>query len=57
MQRFAHRLAELERQQAQRRRVSTAPVYTIIRRGDPRPDVDGPVYRLVSPRLGETAHA
>jgi hypothetical protein len=54
---LAERLAALETLQQRRRLRSCTPVYTIINEGEPRPDVDGPVYRLVSARSGEAADA
>lgn len=50
------RLGELERRQS-RRATSREAIYTIIREGEFRPDVVGPVYRLVSPRPEGNDHA
>jgi hypothetical protein len=47
---FERRLEALERLQSPlpRRTISAAPIYTVIREGEPRPNVDGPVYVLVA---------
>lgn len=50
------RLSELERRQS-RRTTSRKAIYTVIREGEPRPDVAGPVYRLVSSRPEGNDHA
>lgn len=46
------RIRELELTQRVelRRAALTTPIYTVIREGEPRPNIDGPVYRLVSAR-------
>lgn len=47
---FARRLHALESRQSllPRRTISTTPTYTVIRQGESRPDVEGPVYVLVA---------
>jgi len=50
------RLGELERRQS-RRTTSREAIYSVIREGEPRPDVVGPIYRLVSPRPERNRHA
>jgi hypothetical protein len=50
------RLSELERRRS-RSAISREPTYTIIREGEPRPQVAGPVYVLVSPQPGRIVHA
>jgi len=46
------RIRELEQRDraAYRRLIFPVPLYTVWRDGEPRPNVEGPVYQLVSPR-------
>lgn len=50
MRELERRIRDLEQRHRPgvRRTISPIPIYTVIREGEPRPEVEGPVYRLVS---------